>query len=69
MSVDKVNVSVFYGGVNHSWSDAVSDGVVIGYLYDWDESGQSYVFSDVLVPGEGYWVYAYYECVLKREVV
>ena len=41
---------------------------MIGFVYDWNESVQSYELCDVLVPGEGYWVFAYVECILKREV-
>jgi len=65
--IAKDDLTVFYDGVNHSWQDTVTDGVIIGFLYDWNESTQNYDFSDSLIPGEGYWIYAYSECILKKE--
>jgi len=65
-SVVKDNLSLNYSGADHSWLDAVDDGFVIDFIYDWNESGQSYEFTDVLIPGGGYWIYAYYDSILKR---
>jgi len=63
-SVDKENISVYYSGANHTWQEAVDDGVIIGFIYDWSESGQNYGFTDMMVPGQGYWIYAYSSCDL-----
>jgi len=63
-SVDKENISVYYSGSNHTWQEAVDDGTIIGFIYDWSESGQNYGFTDMLVPGQGYWIYAYSACDL-----
>jgi len=51
---------------NVDWNTAVSNSWVSGYVFGWNEIGQSYVFSDVFEPGQAYWMYAYQQCVLKR---
>ncbi len=48
------------------WDTAVSNGWISDYVFDWDEPGQTYVFSDTFIPTEAYWLYAYQPCVLKR---
>jgi len=50
--------------VNYSWQDAVSGDIVLNFIYGWNATNQNYVARDVLDPGMGYWVYAYYECDL-----
>ena len=60
--VDKTDVLVD----DESWDTAVSNGWISDYLFDWDETGQTYVFSDTFIPTEAYWLYAYQPCVLKR---
>jgi len=66
-SIGKANIIVNYGGINYTWSDAVSDGYLSDYLFGWDRSGQSYTFNNTLEPGYGYWVYAYGGCELWAE--
>jgi len=63
-SLDKDNITVNYLGVNYSWQDAVSGDIVLNFIYGWNATNQNYVARDVLDPGMGYWVYAYYECDL-----
>jgi hypothetical protein len=67
-SINKENLVVNYEGMDHDWSDAVSDGYVSDYLFGWDRLLQSYQFADTLIPGYGYWVYAYDECELKAPI-
>ena len=64
--VAKDNLTIYYSGTNYSWQDAVNSNIIIGFIYDWDETGQNYGFADVLNPGEGYWIYAYQYCTLRR---
>jgi hypothetical protein len=63
-SVSKDNITVYYGGSNHTWSEAVSDVMVLDFVYGWDAVGQGYLQVDVLESGEGYWMYAYDGCTL-----
>jgi hypothetical protein len=48
------------------WDTAVSNGWVSDYVFGWNEIGQSYTFSNTFEPGQAYWVYAYQQCVLRR---
>ena len=66
--VAKDNLTIYYSGTNYSWQDAVTSNIIIGFIYNWNETGQNYEFTDVLNPGEGYWLYSYYNCGLKKEV-
>jgi len=67
-SVEKQNLTVFYGGSLYSWSDAVVAGLVLDFVYEWVPVSQSYVSVGVLSPGCGFWFYSYQVCVLGREV-
>jgi len=63
-SVPKDNLTIYYDGTDYNWTEAVDSSIIIGFIYNWNETGQNYEFTDVLNPGDGYWVYAYFECVL-----
>ncbi len=60
--VDKTDVLVD----GESWDTAVSNSWISDYMFDWYETGQSYVFSDTFMPTEAYWLYSYQNCILKR---
>lgn len=62
--VDKTDVLVD----DVPWNTAVSNGWISDFVFDWDEPGQTYVFSDSLIPTEAYWLYAYQNCILKRNI-
>ncbi len=53
---------------NESWNTSVSNGWISDVLFDWDEQGQSYAFSDSFVAFEAYWLYAYKECILTLDI-
>jgi len=69
ISVAKEDIIVLYNGLEYTWQQAVDNGTILGFIYGWNVTNQNYVSTDVLDPGEGYWMYAYYDCVLKREIV
>ncbi len=50
------------------WYNAVTTGLISDYIFGWDRISQSYFFTDTFEPGEAYWIYAYQECVLKRQM-
>ncbi len=66
-SVDKADIVVNYGGMNYTWSDAVSAGLISDYAFGWNRVSQGYEFASTFEPGYGYWVYAYYVCELWAE--
>jgi len=65
-SVAKENLTVYYSGTDYTWQEAVDNGTVLGFIYGWDTDSQNYVTSDLLLSGDGYWIYAYYNCTLKK---
>jgi len=66
MTVAKENITVNYLGVDYTWQEAVDNSTILGLIYGWDVINQNYVSADVLDPGYGYWMYAYYNCTLKK---
>jgi len=58
-SVDKIDVVVNNGGINYTWSEAVTNGYISDYVFGWNRISQSYNFAGILEPGYGYWLYAY----------
>jgi len=73
-SISKDNIIVRYDGVDYSWENATTDNnptggpIVLGYIYYWNTTvSQHYELSDVIEPGYGYWMYAFYECGLWTE--
>jgi hypothetical protein len=64
VSVDKTAIQVLYNFTNYNWTEAVSNGIVLNFLYGWNKTNQSYSLEDILKPGDGYWCWAYYSCTL-----
>lgn len=67
-SIAKADLWVGYGGVNYTWTDAVSGGIVADAFFGWDRTIQGYLLYNTLVPGYSYWLWAYYDCILKVAV-
>ena len=61
-SIDKANIIVNYSGIDHSWADAVTDGIISDVCFGWNRVTQGYEFASTLEPGCGYWVFAYSSC-------
>jgi hypothetical protein len=61
-TIAKTNIKVRYLGTDYNWSDAVSAGYILDYLYGW--SGSVYIIETSLTHGMGYWFYAYEDCQL-----
>jgi hypothetical protein len=64
--IPKTNITVTNNTIDYSWDEAVSQGILLDFVYSWNCTNQVYEFSDILIPGHGYWMYAYYNCTLKR---
>jgi len=63
-SVDKADIIVTYDNTNYSWNDAVTNNIVLDFIYYWNRTNQNYDIINILEPGYGYWVYAYHDCNL-----
>lgn len=64
--VAKENITVYYNGAEYTWQEAVDDNIILDYIYNWNATDQKYEVTDILQPGRGYWIYAYYNCTLKK---
>ena len=65
-NVGKTDLVIYYNGTEYNWTEAIISGVVNQYLFGWNSIGGGYIFADILEPGCGYWMYAYYGCVVMR---
>jgi parallel beta-helix repeat protein len=63
-SIYKADIVVRNNSIDYTWADAVSEGIILGFLYTWDTTGQFYITTDYLEPGCGSMAYAYYDCEL-----
>ncbi len=59
--IEKANIMVRYGSTTYTWAQAVGNGYILAALYGWNATLQSYYLADTLVPGQGYWCWAYYD--------
>jgi len=58
------NSHIIYGGTTYSWADAVTNHIILGFVYGWSRTGQTYTLETSYQPGYGYWMYAYHDCTL-----
>jgi hypothetical protein len=64
--VAKQNLTIVSGGIPYTWQDAVNNTIVLPSVYGWDALAQSYALTSVLAPGQGFWMYAYNNCIVKK---
>jgi len=73
-SIDTNDLVILYNGNDYSWTNATTSNneegepLILGFAYGWDQVNQMYTLSDVLNPEYGYWMYAYYECTIKKSI-
>ena len=60
------NSHIFYSGTTYTWADAVTNQIVLGFVYGWDRNNQIYTLETSFHPGYGYWMYAYHDCTLQQ---
>jgi len=65
ISKNQLQIKASGGITTYDWATAVSEGLVSDYLFGWDKVYQTYVFSNELEPGNGYWLYAYEDCTVS----
>jgi hypothetical protein len=70
-SVDKTNLTLQYNGTDYNWTEATDPAncpIIDSFIFGWNRglSGQTYQAVDVLEPGYSYWMYAYYDCTMKK---
>ena len=67
-SLAKGDLIICNNSIDYSWDQAVENNTILGFIYGWNRTMQMYELSDEFNPGYGYWMYAYYDCILKREI-
>ena len=69
-SLLKEDIVIRYNGIDYNWTQATTDDnptggpIILSDVYTWLRIPQYYGFTDMLQPGYGYWMYAYYNCTL-----
>jgi len=66
--IQKTDIIVYFDNTNLTWQQAVDSGIILGFVYCWNVTNQNYGLTDVLYPGDGYWIYAYFDCTLLRPI-
>ena len=64
--IAKENITVYHNGTEYTWEEAVNNNIILNYIYYWNATNKIYEITDILQPGSGYWMYAYYDCTLKK---
>jgi len=67
--IEKQNLTILYNETMYSWQEAVTNNIILGFIYQWNETNQNYQLTDILQPGKSYWMYAYYNCTLLRPTI
>jgi len=58
--INKADIIVRYNSNDWTWDQAVACNIIVKYIYGWDVD--EYTFEDILVPGEGYWIWSNQDC-------
>jgi hypothetical protein len=75
LSLDKTILLFRYNNSNYNWTNATTSQnptnkpLVNKYLLGWNRFNQIYGFTDVLEPGNGYWLYAFEDCEIRLETI
>jgi len=70
-TIDLDDIIVTYNGNEYSWSEATTNAnptaapIIESTVFGWDRIIQSYEFIDSFEPGEGYWLFSFYQCSIK----
>jgi len=73
-NVEKQNLTILYNGTIYSWENATTanneegEPLILSFIYGWNAGSQNYETCDVLLSGRSYWMYAYYDCMLTRDI-
>jgi hypothetical protein len=63
-TINTTNLNIKFNGDTYNWSEALSEGLILPSIFAWDRNAQGYILTNLLIPGYGYWMYAYQECEL-----
>ena len=63
-SQNKSDIIISYNGTDYTWDQAVGSNIILGVVYNWNRTAQSYNMKEALEPGFAYWMWAYHPCDL-----
>jgi hypothetical protein len=62
-TITKTDLIIINNTIEYSWTEAVDEGIILNFVYAWNRiSPQTCEITDVIKPGNGYWIWAYYNC-------
>lgn len=73
-TLPKEHLLVDYNATQYSWINATSinneenHSLILSYFYEWNSTTQLYNLASNLDPGNGYWMYAYYNLSLCQQL-
>ena len=53
-SIAKTGTQIENATGTYSWNDTVSNGIILGFVYGWDNTNQLYELCDTFDPNRGY---------------
>jgi hypothetical protein len=68
-TLHKENLTIRCNNTDYTWDQAVTNNIIIQYIYAWDRVDKFYIVTDYLDPTYGYWMFAYHDCTLKKQVL
>jgi hypothetical protein len=64
LSTEVNDIIVLYDNTFYTFQEAVDRGIISSFIFMWDRVLQSYDFTNEIIPGYGYWIYAFDDCSL-----
>jgi hypothetical protein len=73
-SYNKYDLLIYHNDNKYTWDESTTNNNPTGqpflnsFIFDWDRSLQTYIFTDILQPGHGYWIYGYQPCEIRINI-
>jgi|GEM_PF-3538081 len=67
--IEQQNLTILYNGTLYSWQEAVTKNIILGFIYEWNETIQNFQLTNIVQPGKAYWMYAYQNCILLQSTI
>jgi hypothetical protein len=63
-TLNKTEITIQNNSIDYTWSEAITAGIILDFIYGWNRIGQTYYIAEHFEPGQGYWLWSYYNCTL-----
>ncbi len=64
-SLQKSSIKIIYNTTTFDWNEAVDEGIILDFVYHWNEFQQMDELTTILKPGVGYSIYAFQDCIMS----